>query len=164
MAQHYEAKHAHMCAMCDRKFGSDSALCAHFKAKHKKRRKKRKCKKKKCSSGTAKRLTDQNHCHNSPFENVFGEWVSRLNFVGRKSFGQFECSKCGNSWSSAHAYSQFTQGCKQCEYNELPCCLWQNDPAVKRLGVFAEEGDTVKPHHASRCEACKRGVCDANKT
>ena len=89
--------------------------------------------------------------------NTSGQWVSSSNFSGRKSFGYFECGKCGGrGWVSAHAYKQFKQACTQCHRYSLPVYMWVNlEVRAKSVG----RGDDEKPHLKHLCEACKLGVC-----
>ena len=84
-----------------------------------------------------------------------GRWVRREEFFGKKSFGSYEC-KCGNEWTSAHAFKVYKQGCKRCERKILPKFMWRNlgENIVQRA-----DKDKKKPHHKGRCEACKLGVC-----
>lgn len=86
-----------------------------------------------------------------------GEWVHRENFTGNKSFGFFVCS-CGRSWTTAHCYKIYKQGCQGCEEESLAYYMWQNHGAQKRR----EDRDDIeeKPHDESRCEACRLGKCD----
>ena len=88
-----------------------------------------------------------------------GEWIPRLEFNGRKSFGAFEC-KCRKIWVSAHAYKDYEQGCKGCEQKSLPKFMWVNVVRV-RAPRDVREVDPNKPHDTARCGACRAGVCDA---
>mmetsp|Transcript_28124 Transcript_28124/g.74405 ORF Transcript_28124/g.74405 Transcript_28124/m.74405 type:complete len:176 (-) Transcript_28124:19-546(-) len=85
-----------------------------------------------------------------------GEWVLREDFEGRKSFGYFVCD-CGRFWTSAHAQTEYRQGCQGCEEESLPYFMWRNDGGRR---VRREDEPENKPHDASRCEACRRGQCD----
>ena len=52
-----------------------------------------------------------------------GEWVYTADFKGKKSFGFFVCS-CGRTWTTAHAYKEYKQGCQGCEKESLPYYMW----------------------------------------
>ena len=93
-----------------------------------------------------------------------GKWVSRDEFDGRKSFGQFVCFNCNSQWISAHAYRRFKQGCTRCHKYYFPRLMWKNygrreseddddDGEVMNL-------DREKPHRRDLCQACKAGVCE----
>jgi hypothetical protein len=73
-----------------------------------------------------------------------------------KSFGCFECPNCSNKWTSAHAFTDFKQGCKRCETKTLPKVMWLNTEKSTRE---KEPQADSKPHYANRCEACKFGIC-----
>lgn len=84
-----------------------------------------------------------------------GQWVLREDFTGRKSFGYFVCG-CGRFWLSAHAFKDYRQGCRGCEQKSFPYFLWENfGKRTDRDRNYADD----KPHDASRCEACRNGVC-----
>jgi len=103
------------------------------------------------------------HLHRAP-PGMDGEgfWVLLGDFTEhcdqRKSFGCFSCHRCSNTWPSAHAFPNFTQGCKVCEEASKPCCLWYNHTHFRRGG---EAGQALGEHHdRSRCEACRQlGDC-----
>ena len=97
-----------------------------------------------------------------PIPECEGEWVDRQDFSGRKSFGFFACtsSSCGgNRWTSAHAYPEYKQACAKCERGYHPLFMWVNYYSDRSEDV--DEEDDRAPHHRQRCEACRRGVCDA---
>ena len=94
----------------------------------------------------------------APPVDTLGDWVLTEDFEGRKSFGYFVC-RCGRFWLSAHAQPAFRMGCQGCEHEVLPYYMWQNHDKSKR-NRRREEDDNKKPHDSSRCEACRRGVCD----
>lgn len=95
--------------------------------------------------------------------NSDGEWVWRADFEGTKSFGFFKCDKrkngCGKTWVSAHAFPNYTQGCKRCERSSHPVALWLNydHEYSSDDGFSSDEFDT--PHDMARCAACRAGVC-----
>ena len=93
-----------------------------------------------------------------------GFWVLAGDFAEHKSFGCFSCPGCGNAWPSAHAFPEYKQGCKMCEMESRPCCLWYNDSEFPREGpagqASAEHHDA---HDQSRCEACRQ-LGDCRKT
>uniref|UniRef100_A0A7S4IQ06 3CxxC-type domain-containing protein n=1 Tax=Vannella robusta TaxID=1487602 RepID=A0A7S4IQ06_9EUKA len=92
----------------------------------------------------------------APFEGANGYWTKRIDFPGRKSFGYFQCD-CTSRWTSAHAYKLYKQDCKKCEHSTLPKFMWVS----KDIRNTTKVEKTAKPHHYSRCEACKLGTCDA---
>jgi cold shock CspA family protein len=95
-----------------------------------------------------------------------GFWVLAEIFEGLKSFGCFSCTnmKCGKMWTSAHTTrnptnpgSWFRQGCKNCDTNIYPCCLWYNNPEYQEYNrAVRSEGEQ---HDTTRCEAGRHGVC-----
>jgi predicted RNA-binding protein YlqC (UPF0109 family) len=86
-----------------------------------------------------------------PLPGIKGKWVRRDEFVGRKSFGIFKCCR---QWSSAHAFKAYRQDCCKCNRAVYPTFMWHNTgPHVEATG------DNLRPHHSSRCEACKNGKC-----
>ena len=98
----------------------------------------------------------KHHDHEPPFTGAAGYWMSRENYSGRKSFGWFCCPACSNRWSSAHAWRDYRQGCRRCEEESHPCCLWMN---TERHDSRFRHDDDDKPHDVERCEACRQGVC-----
>ena len=100
------------------------------------------------------------HTHRDPFPGACGEWVPRDQFNGTKSFGMFRCSGCRKPWMSAHAFLDFKQGCKDCNLEVLPCCMWESEQSDEREDE-REEGASDGPHDTERCEAGRRGVCTA---
>jgi len=103
------------------------------------------------------------HQHHPPAFGLEGRgyWVLREEFTGRKSFGCFRCHvpDCGKTWSSAHAFREYRQGCDNCETDTFPCCMWFNDPQYEEIGTRGMRGNESEHHHTARCEACKHGVC-----
>ena len=93
------------------------------------------------------------HRHDPPFPWANGRWMPREDFPGKKSFGQFKCHGCAKTWGSAHAWKTFRQGCKRCQAESLPCCLWLNDEGDSRE-TSSSLSDDKGPHEASLCEAC----------
>ena len=88
-----------------------------------------------------------------------GDWVERDAFSGRKSFGFFVC-QCGKRWLSAHAFPNYTQGCKSCEDTCLPRYLWVNQhSSFEDYFEDDKDRDNKSPHDRERCEACAKGVC-----
>ena len=96
-----------------------------------------------------------------PYPNLKGEWVLPRLFKGRKSFGMFKCTTCVQYWKSAHAQSEFKQGCMLCNKKVYPIVLWQNDWQDDNFDaatvLFLD--DDEKPHDKERCEACAVGKC-----
>ena len=88
-----------------------------------------------------------------------GYWIARADFPGDKSFGYFSCDACSNSWLSAHAFKHYRQGCKACEDKSLPTWMWVNLPRDDDDDERSASGKQDKPHHQSRCDACKAGIC-----
>eukprot|EP00992_Anisonema_acinus_P009727 TRINITY_DN591_c0_g1_i1.p1 TRINITY_DN591_c0_g1~~TRINITY_DN591_c0_g1_i1.p1 ORF type:complete len:209 (-),score=19.92 TRINITY_DN591_c0_g1_i1:116-691(-) len=88
-----------------------------------------------------------------------GQWVPRAEFEGRKSFGYFIC-RCRHTWVSAHSFKLYKQGCQRCERQSLPNLMWVNEYDDDRE---SREGRTDGPHDEQRCEACRRGVCQAER-
>ncbi len=86
-----------------------------------------------------------------PAPGIKGTWVPRDEFVGRKSFGIFKCCR---QWSSAHAFKAYRQDCCRCNRSVYPVLLWHNTGPRTEVTV-----ENLKPHHSSRCEACKAGKC-----
>lgn len=80
------------------------------------------------------RRAEESHDHDLPFADAEGMWVPRGEFQGEKSFGMFSCDDCSNTWRSAHAYQAFKQGCKRCDFETAPCCLWQNSSSSREPG------------------------------
>ena len=101
------------------------------------------------------------HQHHAPGVGLEGKgyWVLIEAFEGRKSFGCFRCGGCGNMWSSAHAFPNFKQGCKSCERESYPCCLWLNLPSDDDVGETRTVAVGGEQHDTARCEACRRGEC-----
>lgn len=90
-----------------------------------------------------------------------GEWVVASKCPARKSFGAFECASktCDKRWVSAHAFKDFTQGCKECEQHALPKFMWVNHHGRQATHAKEENLKLDKPHDNARCSACKAGVC-----
>merc|ERR1711971_516769 len=92
-----------------------------------------------------------------------GQWVRREQFGGRKSFGFFSCSNCQRTWTSAHAFREFRQGCQSCDDESYAVYMWENfavdsDEAYSDESYEKEDRED-RPHDEARCEACRRGVC-----
>jgi len=109
-------------------------------------------------TGGAARATGRNFWENldPPFIGAEGSWVKRAKFIGKKSFGWFQCVQRRKRWSSAHSYKQFRQGCQRCEAESFPFFMWQNEE-----GRTFDDYDVQDraPHDQDRCEACRKGVC-----
>ena len=93
-----------------------------------------------------------------------GKWLPRDGFKGNKSFGLFQCTVCLKTWTSAHAFRAFTQGCKTCDTEELPLFMWENSKSHTyrddEYDAYEDEHrDEDKAHDRERCEACRRGMC-----
>ncbi|XP_065567978.1 zygote arrest protein 2.L-like [Artemia franciscana] len=68
----------------------------------------------------------------------------------RRYFGWYECSKCGNKWTSARSWEGKGQQCKRCNskrYN-YP---YKQEPLEKRN---KEHKDSDKEHPQELCEMC----------
>jgi hypothetical protein len=87
-----------------------------------------------------------------------GEWVYTDEFEGRKSFGWFNCGRCGKCWISAHAQPKYKQACKSCNAYSRPILMWQNSEKGKQ-DKRDKRNESTKPHDRGRCEACKKGDC-----
>ena len=61
---------------------------------------------------------------------------------------------------SAHAMKGYRQGCKGCDRKFMPQYLWVNDQAKTEDKKGLK--DESKPHLASLCEVCKKGVCSGS--
>ena len=142
LKQHRNAVHRakHDCAECNRSFKTLHALSQHDMAVHE----------------FSDYESDTFVAYGPPFPDAVGEWVEPEQCTQLKSFGWFECVLCDKEWMSAHAQAGYTQGCKTCNNEDLPVCMWQNEFGVgdKREGVA-----TTKPHDRGRCEACRAGSC-----
>jgi len=100
-----------------------------------------------------------------PFEGMDGYWVEREHFPGVKSFGLFRCEnqnkkgkRCSKVWSSAHAQTDFGQGCQKCEAFSKPWLMWWNMDKPKKHDKKNPD-DERAAHDRDRCEACRKGVC-----
>lgn len=142
MKQHRNAVHRakHDCAECNRSFKTLHALSQHDMAVHE-------------FSDTE---SDTFVEYGPPFPDAVGEWVEPEQCTQLKSFGWFECVLCDKEWMSAHAQAGYAQGCKTCNNEDLPVCMWQNEFGV---GDKREGAATTKPHDRGRCEACRAGSC-----
>mmetsp|Transcript_8427 Transcript_8427/g.24119 ORF Transcript_8427/g.24119 Transcript_8427/m.24119 type:complete len:192 (+) Transcript_8427:64-639(+) len=88
-----------------------------------------------------------------------GEWVLREVFDGKKSFGVFFCP-CGRTWTTAHAWKDYKQGCQSCDVETFAFYMWKNDRKGKSYSRKQDNfEDDRPPHDRARCEACRRGVC-----
>lgn len=92
-----------------------------------------------------------------PFPDARGNWVPRIEFHGKKSFGYYTCD-CGSIWTSAHAQKQYRQECKSCMASTLAHLMWVNDNIASRNRVKPDE-KSDKPHLRHLCEACNKGDC-----
>ncbi len=63
-------------------------------------------------------------------------------------FGHFNCSNCGNEWTSAYCWKGETQACRQCESESLP---WKKDKIDGSKGR-----DCGGYHDSSRCGLCRK--------
>ena len=63
-------------------------------------------------------------------------------------------------WTSAHSYKPFKQGCQRCETMSFPVFMWVNEGNYDSDDDDDDEEEDGPPHDSSRCEACRRGVCD----
>jgi hypothetical protein len=144
------------CVLCDKEFVDRKAYLNHKNAKHPKSAKRSQQRKKEPSW-----LEELENSLANPVSNE-GYWVRREAFHGRKSFGAFRCNPCQATWISAHAYPKYHQDCKNCRESHLPACLWVNvHSGDSSSDSEATERGQKKPHHKDKCEACRRGVCDA---
>jgi hypothetical protein len=130
------------CAKCLRSFKTEGALSQHSLAAHP--------------------LSTLMPGDLSPPVDSDGEWVTRDMFVGKKSFGAYQCSRqaagCQDHWISAHAQPKYTQACRVCKEDCLPALMWQN--AERGEGRKKADAST-KPHLSELCEACAAGDCTA---
>ena len=144
--QHYRAVHRRVpCPACAKPFKSQSAADQHYRDVH--------------SHDDDDQVsddddTDEDDAPYPPFPGAYGAWVLAHAFVGRKSFGVFECGPCSKTWLTAHAQVQYRQGCKECNTMLYPLLMWESWETTDGRG-----GGTAKPHHRSRCEACMAGSC-----
>lgn len=137
-----------ICGVCQRSFASKSAKKQHKKAKH--------------ESESDTPSTPSLHFIPPPPVDTLGEWVVTRDFCGRKSFGYFQCfSNCRKTWTSAHAYQMYAQGCKSCNRMSEPLYMWQNDSSTR---TYSDKEKSKGPHDHERCEACTAGVCDSGAT
>ena len=96
------------------------------------------------------------HNHGRPFKDAIGGWKRRERCRVWKSFGRFTC-ECSHKWGSAHSFRLYTQACKKCAQDTLPCCLWVNRNS-KKLSQDAKKPGL--PHEKSLCGACRElGDC-----
>lgn len=79
-------------------------------------------------------------------------------FPREKSFGAFQCPICMGTWTSAHAFKIYTQGCKKCDVEGLPLFMWLNEQSGSNEREFNDK-ESETPHDSERCEACRRGKC-----
>ena len=101
-----------------------------------------------------------------PFEGLVGYWVERAHFPGSQSFGLYECEQktkkgkpvCRNTWSSAHAQTNYGQGCRRCETHSKPWLMWYNTEKHQKR-ERKNPDDESAAHDRARCEACRLGVC-----
>ena len=85
-----------------------------------------------------------------------GYWIYRTDFIGKKSYGFFLCV-CGSSWTSAHSYKKYRQGCENCEHYNYALCFWENEEKKDKNKTYFRDDDG--PHDKLRCEACQYGDC-----
>jgi hypothetical protein len=152
-------KAVHACSYCEIKFWTPATLKHHIYYEHK------------ITNGlTSRELEDIISVIalvlNSPVDSG-GFWIPLTLFQAElssrspsknsfKSFGCFECPNCSKTWTSAHAFTNFKQGCKRCEAETLPKVMWLNTEKSTRE---KEPQSDAKPHDTNRCEACKFGIC-----
>ena len=149
------------CATCSQTFGSRAAYEQHAIAR---KHGSSKLHKKKVASKSAKAAASLLNKLDPPVD-ADGQWVWRADFKGKKSFGFFECKfeqkkrkgGCDNSWTSAHAFPNFTQGCKQCEKKSYPVALWRNSDNYYSSDRSLDDKNSA-PHDKARCAACQAGV------
>jgi hypothetical protein len=117
------------------------------------------------AGGTQCRTLSRTIKREPPIPDIPGKWVHRDLFpYGRKSFGLFRCSKCGNAWSSAHARKDYRQACKKCDEYMHAWGFWLNDDKSRRHQDSLRTAVKLsEPHDKTRCEACMKGVCSTEK-
>ena len=143
------------CRTCKKCFGSEHALQQHCDAKghsmpHAFSE---------SSSSSEEESRDAYVPYYPPFPGARGEWVLREEFPYEKSFGKFECLRCDNRWSSAHAWKEYEQGCQRCETETLPSWMWLNDSDQSDSSERDSDSDDDGPHDWARCAACRAGIC-----
>lgn len=152
MKQHCSAVHTYCCAPCNRSFKTIGALLQHDNAVHPDESVM-------SSDSESEYESDDLFAeYEPPFADADGEWVDPQQCNQRKSFGWFECVCCNKTWMSAHAQARYAQGCKMCNVETLPVCMWQNSFKYKETDQPTTVA-TIKPHDRSRCEACRAGMC-----
>ena len=153
------------CGECDRVFGSVDAMEQHRRDTHGSpvvnKKKKKKKKKKKQQKMEERAQIARAAPVDPPIPGLAGMWVTRDEFDGHKSFGRFVCAECSKWWMTAHAFVDYTQGCKACETHSYPVWMWENFDHADRRGDRDDSDD--KPHDMQRCAACAAGVCTANR-
>ncbi|CAL4124607.1 unnamed protein product, partial [Meganyctiphanes norvegica] len=65
----------------------------------------------------------------------------------RKSFGEYECHKCGHFWYSPHSWANKFQQCQHCKMAVYPWRMSPLQPSPKKKDK--------KPHPKELCEKCK---------
>lgn len=61
-------------------------------------------------------------------------------------FGHFDCSSCGNTWTTAYCWKGETQACRRCETENLP---------LRKDNLDGRKGRDSGGHHdSSRCGRC----------
>jgi len=156
------------CEVCLKQFKSSSALSNHqFSTGHIPERYCSRCRKLFSTENGKKNHCDSKHptvysssdlsVSDPPIEGLDGEWIKREAFQGRKSFGKYQCSSCRNKWSSAHAFKEYGQQCRNCKNRayQKPIWMWMNHGIKQEKPIE----DTEKPHDIERCQACLRGKC-----
>lgn len=93
-----------------------------------------------------------------PFPNANGKWIRLKKFDQHKSFGFFECLPCKKHWTTAHARTEYRQGCKKCNREYYPRYMWKNNSDTDSSSDDGIRKDR-KPHDSKRCEACRKGMC-----
>lgn len=145
--QHCRDVHGKACPKCGKHFTSRSAATQHFRDVHSRDE----------EDFDEEDSSSDDDAPPPPFPAAYGAWVSAGEFTRGKSFGMFECRRCSNTWMSAHAQAKFRQGCVRCETMTRPFLMWEN--WERRTSTDKEREDDTKPHHRSRCEGCRAGMC-----
>jgi len=136
------------CFKCKKLFSTENGKRNHCDAKHPDSSD---------SSDDVSVLISDDVSYDAPIENLNGKWIRREAFQGRKSFGKYQCSSCGNKWSSAHAFKEYGQQCRNCKNRayQKPIWMWMNHGDKQEKPIE----NTEKPHDIERCQACLRGKC-----
>ncbi|XP_071954090.1 zinc finger CCHC domain-containing protein 24-like [Antedon mediterranea] len=66
----------------------------------------------------------------------------------KRAFGEFKCTSCRKTWSSANSWANMGQQCKKCKINVYP---------HKQNPLKPTEGEYNREHHNNNlCEMCTK--------